>query len=94
MHAHILVAFLAYAMWKTLQRWTQAAGLGRGVRTVLEEFARIKCCQVVLPTHTGREIQLDCITRPDPWQLALLQRMKLQIPSRLGRPKWREMTQT
>ncbi|MFW6158179.1 MAG: hypothetical protein ACOC8E_02340 [Planctomycetota bacterium] len=25
-HAHILVAFLAYAMWKTLQKWMEEAG--------------------------------------------------------------------
>jgi transposase len=70
--AHILVAFLAYAMWKTLQKWMEQSGLGRGVRTVLEEFARIKCCEVVLPTSSGKEISLRCITKPDGHQQALL----------------------
>ena len=36
--AHILVAFLSYVMWKTLQKWMENSGLGRGVRTVIEEF--------------------------------------------------------
>ena len=90
-HAHVLVAFLAYALWKTLQKWMDQNGLGRGVRTVVEEFARIKCCEVVLPTRGGdREVQLRCVTRPDPWQRALLQRLGLQLPHRLGQPRWRE----
>ena len=88
--AHILVAFLAYAMWKTLQKWMEQSGLGRGVRTVLEEFARIKCCEVVLPTSAGKEISLRCITKPDGYQRTLLQRLKINIPLRLGAPRWRK----
>ena len=93
-HAHILVAFLAYAMWKTLQKWMENSGLGRGVRTVQEELAKIKCCQVILPTSSGREIQLRCISRPDEAQRILLNRLGLKIPSRLGQPKWRKMIKT
>jgi len=92
-HAHILVAFLSYAMWKTLQKWMEAAGLGRGVATVLKELARIKCSEVILPTNTGREIQLRCVTRPDKWQETLLERLRLEIPPRLGHPKWRNLTE-
>lgn len=89
--AHILVAFLAYAMWKTLQKWMEQSGIGRGVRTVLEEFARIKCCEVVLPTSSGKEISLRCITKPDGHQQALLARLKIDIPLRLGSPRWRKI---
>jgi len=88
--AHILVAFLAYAMWKTLQKRMERSGLGRGVRTVVEEFARIKCCEVVLPTDRGREISLRCITKPDEHQEALLVRLQVAIPQRLGAPRWRK----
>ena len=88
-HGHILVAFLAYALWKTLQTWMEASGLGRGVRTVVEELARIKCSEVVLPTVGGRELQLQCITRPDKHQKTLLGHLGLEFPSRLGQPKWR-----
>ena len=92
--AHILVDFLAYAMWKTLQKWMENSGLGRGVRTVQEELAKIKCCRVILPTSSGREIQLRCISRPDEAQRILLSRLGLRIPSRLGNPKWRKMIKT
>ena len=93
-HAHILVAFLAYALWKTLQKWMEAAGLGRGVATVVKELARIKCSEVILPTTTGRELQLWCVTRPDKWQQTLLDRLRLKLPPRLGRPKWRKLVET
>jgi hypothetical protein len=86
--AHVLVAFLAYVLWKVLEEWMEAAGLGSGVRTVLEECARIKACDVVLPTSGGREIRLRCVTRPDGAQRALLDRLGIEIPARLGEPSW------
>ncbi|MBW1688752.1 MAG: IS1634 family transposase [Deltaproteobacteria bacterium] len=93
-HGHILVAFLSYALWKTLQKWMEAAGLGRGVGTVVSELARIKCSKVILPTSTGRELQLSCITKPDKWQQSLLERLRLEVPPRLGQPKWRNLVET
>ena len=85
---HILFSFLAYALWKALQIWMERAGLGRGVRTVLEELARLKSTDVVLGTSCGRQVKLCCITEPDAAQRALLDRLGLLIPERLGRPRW------
>ena len=49
---HILVCFLAYALWKTLAGWMRNAGLGDAPRTVLEELAKLKSGDVVLkPAH-------------------------------------------
>ncbi|HVB48282.1 MAG TPA: hypothetical protein VNF69_07815 [Burkholderiales bacterium] len=47
--AHILVCFLAFVLWKTLEMWQQRAGLGNSPRTLLEEFARIQSHDVILP---------------------------------------------
>jgi transposase len=85
---HILFSFLAYVLWKTLQTWMERSGLGRGVRTLIEEFARIKATDVLLRTSEGRDIKLCCVTRPDKAQEALLQRLGLRLPERLGRPVW------
>ncbi len=63
--AHILVCFLAFVLWKTLEMWQQRAGLGNSPRTVLEELARIQSHDVVLPTATHGEIRLRCVTQPD-----------------------------
>jgi hypothetical protein len=85
---HILFSFLAYALWKTLQIWMERARLGRGVRTVLEELARLKSTEVILATSCGRQIKLRCISQPDGAQRVLLGRLALEIPERLGRPRW------
>ena len=51
--AHILVCFLAYAMWKTLQQWQSRAGLGDAPRTILTELSRINAADIVLPLADG-----------------------------------------
>jgi len=45
---------------------------------VLEEFARIKVVDVILPTSTGRSLRLRCVTSPDEAQHILLTRLGLQ----------------
>jgi transposase len=91
--AHILFSFLAYAMWKTLEQWMARSGLGNGPRTVLEEFARIKASTVILPTSTGRNLSLVCVTTPDEALIILLGRMGLVLPRRLGEPRWMDVVQ-
>lgn len=86
--AHVLFSFLAYAMWKTLQTWMERSGLGRGTRTVIQELARIKAADVVLPTTAGRDVRLACVTRPDKAQRAIIERLGIKLPERLGRPRW------
>ena len=86
--AHILFSFLAYAMCKTLEEWMARSRLGHGVRTVIEEIARIKLSDVVLPTTTGRRIRLRCVTDADEPQRVLLSRLGLKLPTRLGDPQW------
>lgn len=81
--AHILVCFLAYVLWKTLQQWQQRAGLGHSPRTVLDELRRIQSADVVLPTTDGRELRLRCVVRPEPAQALLLDRLGLRLPQRL-----------
>ncbi|HYM90955.1 MAG TPA: IS1634 family transposase, partial [bacterium] len=44
--AHILVCFLAYVLWKTLEQWQRRAGLGQSPRTVLAELHRIQSADV------------------------------------------------
>lgn len=79
--AHILVCFLGYVLWKTLEQWQRRAGLGQSPRTILTELRRIQSTDVVLPTEGGRELRLRCIVRPDPAQAVLLDRLGLDLPS-------------
>jgi Transposase DDE domain len=84
--AHILICFLAYVLWKTLEQWQRRAGLGQSPRTVLNELQRIQSTDVVLPTEDGRELRLRCVVRPDAAQAALLDRLGLDLPQRLRVP--------
>jgi hypothetical protein len=88
--AHILVCFLAYVLWKTLAQWMRRGGLGDAPRTLLEELAKIKSGDVLLPTQTrdgepGKTIRLRCVTAPDLAQKVLLNRLGLRLPRRLRR---------
>jgi transposase len=81
--AHILVCFLAYALWKTLEGWQKRAGLGSSPRTILDELKKIRTVDVVLPLDNGRDATLRCVVRPDPDQAMLLDRLGLRLPQRL-----------
>jgi transposase len=81
--AHILVCFLAFVLWKSLEMWQQRAHLGNSPRTILEELARIQSHDVVLPTATHGQIRLRCVTQPDPAQAALLDRLGIILPKRM-----------
>jgi transposase len=81
--AHILVCFLAFVLWKSLEMWQQRAGLGNAPRTILEELARIQSHDVVVPTTTHGQIRLRCVTQPDPAQAALLDRLGIILPKRM-----------
>jgi transposase len=86
--AHILVCFLAYVLWKTLAQWMRGSGLGDAPRTLLQEFAKIKSGDVVLPTISGdgkpgKTVRVRCVTTPDKAQKVLLNRLGLRLPQHL-----------
>ena len=85
--AHILVCFLAFALWKSLEMWQERAGLGNSPRTLLEELARIQSHDVVLPTAAHGEIRLRCVAQPDAAQAALLDRLGVNLPKRMRPPE-------
>lgn len=85
---HILVCFLAYVLWKTLSHWTNRSGLGDAPRPLLDEMAKIRSGDVILPTKTeagapSHTIRLRCVTEPDAAQKVLLNRLGLSLPRRL-----------
>jgi transposase len=81
--AHILVCFLAFVLWKTLEMWQSRGGLGNSPRTILEELARIQSHDIVLPTATLGQIRLRCVTQPDTAQAALIDRLGIALPKRM-----------
>ena len=77
-------------LWKTLAGWMQRSGLGDAPRTLIEEMAKLKSGDVVLPARSPqggpeRPVRLRCITEPDEAQRLLLHRLGLPVPRRLRR---------
>jgi transposase len=93
--AHVMVAFLGYALWVTLKHLlkrrdaiaplpisgvTQAQPLS--ARKALALLATLQSADIVLPTTDGREIRLRRITEPTAEQKVLLQQLNLTLPER------------
>jgi transposase len=79
--AHILVCFLALAMWRTLQQWMKGSCLGTAPRKLLEELRELKSLDVLLPTRE-KTIRLRMVATPEKQLKVLLQKMKILIPNR------------
>jgi transposase len=80
-HAHIFVCFLALTMWRTLQQWMKASGLGTAPRKLIEELRELKSLDVLLPTR-DRKIRLRVVATPSNGLKVLLQRMKILLPNK------------
>jgi transposase len=81
--AHILVCFMAYVLWKCLGQMCKRVGLGSEPRTIIEEINNLTLVDVVLPTKSGIEIRLRCVSKPEHHLAILLQRLDLRPPQRL-----------
>ena len=80
-HAHILVCFLSLVMWRTLQQWMKASGLGTAPRKLLEEMKQIQSLDVLLPAK-DKTIRLRVVATASSALKVLLQRMKILLPNR------------
>jgi transposase len=81
--AHILVCFLALALWRTLEMWMKGKGLGTCARQLVGEIATIKSMDVILPVKSGQsvsELRLRTVARPERMVAELLQQLGLQLP--------------
>jgi len=95
--AHVMVAFLGYALWVTLKHLLQRrAPIGpkptiSGVENnqpfspmeALSLLSTLQSADIVLPTTEGREIRLRRITEPTAEQRSLLQQLGLNLPDQL-----------
>jgi transposase len=82
--AHVLVCFVAYAMYRTLDRLARDSGLDMTARKVLATAAMIKSGDVILPLVDGRELKLRRVSRPDRRQAEVLARLGVHLPERVG----------
>ena len=82
--AHILVCFLAYVAWKTLELMAKTVGLGDEPRRIWDELSQIMLVDVVLRTREGVEIRKRCVAQPTSLQAELLQRLKFPLPRHIA----------
>jgi transposase len=80
--AHIMVCFLALVMWRTLEMWLKAKGLGDCARQVLQQMATIHSMDVVLPVRNRGQVKLRLVARPEKLVAELLAHMDLTLPTR------------
>jgi transposase len=78
--AHILVCFLALALWRTLEMWMRGKGLGTCARQLVKEVATVRSMDVVLPVNNRAELRLRVVARPDRPVAELLHRLGIQLP--------------
>ncbi len=78
--AHVLVCFLAYAPYRTLDRSVEASGLGLSARKVLSTLSTIQSGDILLPPTEARELRLPRFSRPNTQQAEQLARLGLTLP--------------
>jgi transposase len=81
--AHVLVAFLGYALLVTLKHLLKRGGSEYSPANVLKRLAELYSVDIVLPTVEGREIWLRRITKLDDEQQKILYQLQLPLPERL-----------
>jgi transposase len=81
--AHVLVAFLGYALLVTLKHLLKRSGSEYSPAKVLKRLSELYSVDLVLPTVEGREIWLRRITKLDDEQQEILHQLQLQLPERL-----------
>jgi len=79
--AHVLVCFLSLAMWRVLEMWMSAKGLGSCARQLLLELDELRSMDVVLPTQESGEIRLRVVAKPDKPLAQLLIRLGIDLPN-------------
>lgn len=83
--AHILVCFLALALWRVLEQWMNGKGLGTCARKLVAQVGRITSMDVVIPVKRESmttEWRIRTVARPDRSVAELLVRLGPDLPSR------------
>jgi len=81
--AHVLVAFLGYALLVTLKHLLKRVGSEHSPAKVLKRLSELYSVDIVLPTIEGREIWLRRTSKLDQEQQKILYQLQLHLPERL-----------
>src|SRR5664280_1936869 len=92
--AHVLVAFLGYALWVTLKHLLKrrppmvpketSSGVDNAVplspMKAIALLSTLQSADIILPTTDGRELRLRRVTEPEPDQRSLLHQLCISLP--------------
>jgi transposase len=81
--AHILVCFLALALWRVLEQWMSSKALGTCARKLVDQVGSITSMDVVVPIKRDSvttEILVRTVARPDRPVAELLARLGIDLP--------------
>lgn len=82
--AHILVCFLALALWRVLEQWMQGKQLGTCARQLVREIGTVRSLDVVVPVRREEdevEVRLRVVAKPERRVAELLTALGLQLPA-------------
>jgi transposase len=81
--AHLLICFLSLALWRSLEMWMQAKGLGSSARKLVSAFSTIHSMDVTVPVKRQEHtltLRLRTVGKPDPDVALLLAHLDLHLP--------------
>ena len=81
--AHVLVAFLGYALLVTLKHLLKRSASEYSPAKALKRLSELHSVDIVLPTVEGKEIWLRRISKLDEDQQRIFHQLQLQLPERL-----------
>jgi transposase len=79
--AHILICFLALALWRSLEQWMSAKGLGTCARRLIAELRDVRSLDILLPIRDRGTLRLRTVGQPDKPLQQLLHHLDLRLPN-------------
>ena len=92
--AHVLVAFLGYALLVTLKHLLKRSASEYSPAEALKSLATLHSVDIVLPTLDGKEIWLRRISKLDENQESIFHQLQLELPERLEPIQIQNVVQT
>ena len=68
-------------MWRVLEMWMSAKGLGSCARQLLLELDELRSMDVVLPTREAGDVRLRVVAKPEKALAQLLIRLGIELPN-------------
>jgi transposase len=81
--AHLLVCFLSLALWRSLEMWMRAKGLGSSARKLIRSIATIHSMELTVPVKRGDRVitlHMRTVAKPDDDVALLLAHLGLHLP--------------